>query len=94
MNGEYINFANAVMAMQTCQMYFAMKGYPVSSSIYESQMRCELIVYFDGKPMPQLPAGYSSSSYEISSYNYYSEYLKCVKRVRTKDFYFSWPLGE
>lgn len=90
MNGEYKDFATAVMAMQACQMYFAMKGYPVSSSIYESQMRCELIVYFDGKPMPQLPAGYSCSNYEIESYTYYSNLLERVQRVRTKDFYFTW----
>lgn len=91
MAGEYINAAMAVMAMQTCQMYFIMEGYPVSSSTYLSQQRCELTVHFDGRPMPKLPAGYSCSSYETESLNYYSECLKGVARVRTKTFYYSWP---
>lgn len=93
MAGEYINAALAVMAMQSCQMYFIMGGYSVTSSTYLSQQRCELTVHFDGLQMPKLPAGYSCSSYEIESDYYYSECLKRVNRVRTKTFYYSWPAG-
>lgn len=90
MAGEYINAFNAVAALQACQMYFAMKGYLVTSRIDLETQTCELTVHFSEKSIPQLPAGYSCSSYQTESHEYYSEALKSVRRVRTKDFFYTW----
>lgn len=93
MVGDYINANMALMAMQTCQMLFALQGYSCTASIYLAHERCELTVHFDGYPMPQLPHGYTCSSYDIESHNYWSETLQRTLRVRTKTFYFTWPTG-
>lgn len=93
MTGDYINANMALMAMQACQMLFALQGYSCTSSIYLAHGRCELTVHFEGQPMPQLSYGYSCSSYDVSSHTYWSDTLQQILRVRTKTLYFTWPTG-
>lgn len=83
---KFINAANAIMAMQAAQIYYALAGYLTTSSINIENGRCELSVHFDGKPYPKLPNGYKYSTKEITSHEFYSEVCGGVTRVRCLDF--------
>ena len=86
--GKFVNFMAAVMAMQVVQMFYASRGYSVSSSIYENTKHVEVRIHFDSFDMPTLPAGYLFSRREITSQAYNGYNARPGERCRVVSYSF------
>lgn len=82
---KFATRAEAVLAMQSLQFVFAMRGFPTISS-YLSDYSIELDVHFNNQmpQLPQLPLGYKASRSEVRSYD------REDGRLRVKTFYFEY----
>lgn len=85
---KFVNFLAAVMAMQVVQMFYASRGYSVSSSIYENTKHVEVRIHFDSFDMPTLPAGYLFSRREITSQAYNGYNARPGERCRVVSYSF------
>lgn len=85
---KFVNFLAAVMAMQVVQMFYASRGYSVSSSIYENTKHVEVRIHFDSFDMPTLPAGYLFSRREITSQIYNGYNARPGERCRVVSYSF------
>lgn len=85
---KFVNFLAAVMAMQVVQMFYASRGYSVSSSIYENTKHVEVRIQFDSFDMPTLPAGYLFSRREITSQAYNGYNARPGERCRVVSYSF------
>lgn len=86
--GKFVNFMAAVMVMQVVQMFYASRGYSVSSSIYENTKHVEVRIHFDSFNMLALPDGYFYSRREITSQAYKGYNAKPGERVRVASYSF------
>ena len=85
---KFGGFLAAVMAMQVVQMFYASRGFSVSSSIYENTKHVEVRIHFDSFNMPSLPDGYFFSRREITSQAYEGYNAKPGERVRVLSYSF------
>ena len=85
---KFVNFLAAVMAMQVVQMFYASRGYSVSSSIYENTKHVEVRIHFDSFDMPTLPAGYLFSRRGITSQAYNGYNARPGERCRVVSYSF------
>lgn len=85
---KFGNFVAAVMAMQVVQMFYASRGFSVSSSIYEKTKHVEVRIRFDSFTFPTLPAGYFFSRREITSQAYEGYNAQPGERIRVVSYSF------
>lgn len=85
---EYINAFNAVAAATSLELHLAMLGYLVTSNLNIENNSISVCCHFEGKPLPALPYGYTATSWDITSHEYYCKYEWKMTRVRCKTFYF------
>lgn len=87
-DGKFINFQSSLMVAQALQLYVALQGYIATVQANQEQGEVELKIYFSDKPFPQIPTGFVFSRKEINSHEYWSEYKKEPKRMRTLTYYY------
>lgn len=87
-HAEYINAFSAVVAANTLELHLAMLGYLVTSNLNIKNNSISVCCHFEGMPMPTLPWGYTATSWEITSHEYYCRNDRTISRVRCKTFYF------
>lgn len=84
----FINSMTAIMAASQMQMYFAMQGYLVTSSMNSDNNAISVTVHFEMSKPPKDPHGYLYTRKEITSHTYWSMAEKALIRVRCVEYRF------
>ena len=86
--GKFISFEMALLAAQSFATVKALKGYLTCTTAKKSLSNVEVSIYFDGMSIPKDEINIPYTRKEIMSHEYYSDYEKAVRRVRTITYYF------